>query len=514
MIIELTADTIRLDGKELSENYIVSYYNGVSDISNGPCITFSELIKRHNLEEIQEIVLDRGLYTTEILKQILSTRNKIDNIKVKKWNLVSENDRALLANMMADKGYLFETNASEFNAILDQYNPEPVNITNVLVTSEKTCSLGNQDKFISDNIEIDDLFDKAVRYIGNHTREKAFIINVGSMDGKTHDELAGYTVLFDFKGLYVEPIPYIFESLKSNFSDDNLFENSAITNYDGQIEMLTIPQEVVDNGLVHDCFRGMSSIYPPKNGLGSVGDKETVEKYSKKISVPCLTFDSLLRKHNISNFDILKIDAEGHDWEIFKEVNLDTFHPSVIRMEWFNLSKEDKQNVLDKFTKYNYVYEMMYGDITAISNDIYLKLIGKSPEKKDTINAEQSLVVPIVSSVSVVDKKRYKIECEITAIGDIFSLLYNTFSEVNNLKVTPIFDAVPIKIMNGECRTPDYTLFVYPDGISLVFDPISRESGNKYVLQKQTDHDIINWLETMDSEQVYKMAQLTFTKMQ
>ena len=124
----------------------------------------------------------------------------------------------------------------------------------------------------------------------------------------------------------------------------------------------------------------------------------------------------------------------------------------------------------------------------------------------------QTCALPI--SVTPVDQKRYKIECEITAIGDIFSLMYNTFSEVSNLKVTPIVEAVPISIVNGECKTSDYTLFVYPDGISLVFDPISRESGSKYVLQKSTDDTIIKWLETMDSEQVYKMAQLTFTKMQ
>ena len=67
---------------------------------------------------------------------------------------------------------------------------------------------------------------------------------------------------------------------------------------------------------MHTCFMGMSAIYPPKNGLGSAGDRDTVEKYGLRVKVPCITFEQVIRiSMNIVEFDVIKIDAEGHDYE-------------------------------------------------------------------------------------------------------------------------------------------------------------------------------------------------------
>ena len=493
----------------LTRDYVVSYYNGI-DKNNKHCLTFKEFLEKEFVRKIINLTVEYDDHMENIINQVLETDKQIDNLSIKNWGLLEDKQKAEVLDKLALKNYLFESNDSELNAVLKAYVSEPTKIPTVLITSETTSTLGTKDKFSSDNMEIDDVFDKAVRYIGNHSKEKVFAINIGSMDGKTHDELSGYTAIFDFKGLYVEPIPYIFDILKSNFSEDNLFENSAITSYDGEIEMLTISPEPIEQGKIHQCFRGMSSIYPPKNGLISVDNKETVNRYGMKIIVPCLAFESLLKKHNISQFDILKIDAEGHDWEILKEVDLDKYRPSIIRIEWINLSEENKQEVLDKFNKHHYLYEMIYGDITAITEELYLKIIGKNKIVENPQPKEEPVNNLFIESGI---KKKYKIECEISTVGDIFSLMYNTFSDITNLKVYPIVSAVPIRILDGECKTPDYTLFVYPDGISLVFDPISRENGGKFVLNKPLDEDVIKWLESMDSEQIYKMAQLTFTKL-
>ena len=124
-----------------------------------------------------------------------------------------------------------------------------------------------------------DFLDKGLRYLGNN-KKNTFLINVGAMDGYRYDELIGYTELFNFKGLYVEPIPYLFERLKNNFKnkDGNLFENVAISDFEGNIEMMMIEQSAIDDGYVNPCFYGMSAVYPPKNGLSSEGDREIVEK--------------------------------------------------------------------------------------------------------------------------------------------------------------------------------------------------------------------------------------------
>lgn len=217
---------------------------------------------------------------------------------------------------------------------------------------------------------MNNIFDKVLHHFGQKG-EKLFVINIGAMDGVMFDELIGYSTMYDFKGLYVEPIPYLFNRLKNNIKKEgNFFENSAISDYEGEITMLTIPQNVIDDNLVHPCFYGMSAVWPPKNGLGSEGDRETVEKYGKKVDVKCITFENLLKKHKIKNFDVVSIDTEGHDYQILKQIDLKKYRPKLIRAEWNNLSKKEQKEIIKKYDDADYVYEITHMDIDACPKEI------------------------------------------------------------------------------------------------------------------------------------------------
>ena len=155
-------------------------------------------------------------------------------------------------------------------------------------------------------------------------------------------------------------------------------------------------QAFVDTGLVHSCFYGMSAVYPPKNGLGSEGDREVVEKYGKIVDVPCITFKTLLEKHNITSFDVLKIDAEGHDYQIFNQLDLNKFRPKLIRLEWVNLNDEQKQNILTSFEVHKYYHEFVGQDITAspleIVDDLNSNNVTQVIEKIEPNNSGVTLV--------------------------------------------------------------------------------------------------------------------------
>ena len=235
-----------------------------------------------------------------------------------------------------------------------------------------------------------DYFNDVLHHFGSKG-EKLFTINVGAMDGLTFDELCGYSSMYGFKGLFVEPIPVHFESLKNNMGDDNLFENSAISEYDGEITMLTIDKEPIEKGLIHSCFLGMSAVYPPKNGLGSEGDRDTVEKYGKLITVPCITFPNLLSKHSIESFDVLKIDAEGHDYKIFKLVDIEKYRPKVIRMEWSSIDEAEKELTIKKLEDSNYVYGLEANDIVGIPQEIYDECYSNKKEEEIIYSTELKL---------------------------------------------------------------------------------------------------------------------------
>jgi len=241
-------------------------------------------------------------------------------------------------------------------------------------------------------------FDVAVHYLGKKNKD-IFVINIGAMDGVLFDELISYTRTYGFKGLYVEPIPYLFEKLKQNINDEgNLFENSAISDYNGNIEMMTIEKEVIDQGLVHNCFYGMSAVFPPKNGLGSEFDRPTVEKYGKKVTVKCITLDKLLRKHSIQKLDVIKVDAEGHDFVIFKQIDFEEYRPKVVRIEWINLTEEEQTLITNKFDEVKYVYEISGQDIVGIPEELHSELFVPKPTNKK-IEVKENTKVTLVTGL-------------------------------------------------------------------------------------------------------------------
>ena len=119
--------------------------------------------------------------------------------------------------------------------------------------------------------------------------------------------------------------------------------------------MMTIKREAIDNGLVHNCFYGMSAVYPPKNGLGSEFDKPTVEKYGEIVKVNCITYQTLLDKHNIQDVDIIKIDAEGHDYKIFKQIPDSAFETCDFwKLEIQHLEEFETKEMVDRFKANGY----------------------------------------------------------------------------------------------------------------------------------------------------------------
>jgi hypothetical protein len=137
----------------------------------------------------------------------------------------------------------------------------------------------------------------------------------------------------------------------------------------------------------------MSAVYPPKNGLGSEGDREVVEKYGKKITVPCITFKTLLEKHNVKSFDVVKIDAEGHDYNIFKQIDLKKYRPRVVRAEWSSIEDYEKISIVKQLDDAGYKYGIESEDIVGITNELYHELYDKTQEVvKNMKNNEVTIV--------------------------------------------------------------------------------------------------------------------------
>ncbi len=238
-------------------------------------------------------------------------------------------------------------------------------------------------------------FDKTLHYLGKNKLDP-YVVQIGAMDGVSFDESRGYIDMYDWKGLYVEPMADLWTKLIMYYGDRikyNKFEQSAITDVDGPIEMLRIDPVAIKDNQVHPCFEGMSAIWPPRNGLGSEGDKQTVEKYGQKVVVSGITLDTLFKKHQITKFDIFLVDAEGYDWNVFKQLDLTKYRPKVIRLEVCSLTNEEKNLITQKLTLARYSWEFHGQNIDAVTEECWKEVAGIKNEIVSQVHSVKNLTV-------------------------------------------------------------------------------------------------------------------------
>ena len=162
-------------------------------------------------------------------------------------------------------------------------------------------------------------------------KNSIFFIQIGANDGLSEDPIKDYSN--NWSGILIEPIPYIFEVLKKNYSiskNNLIFENIAISNYDGIMNFF-LPKEAKKN-------TWLTKISSCDRFNGDLSNYETEE-----ILVPCLTLDSLLIKYNINKIDLLIIDVEGYENVILDAYSF-KIKPQIIFLEtrFYNYSTLEK----------------------------------------------------------------------------------------------------------------------------------------------------------------------------
>lgn len=202
------------------------------------------------------------------------------------------------------------------------------------------------------------------------------VVQIGANDGKTKDPLHK-SILKNkkWKMLFVEPVPYLFEKLKTHYPDSTrfLFENTAINNGTRQ-EFYWVDQKAkYILGNLPDWY----------DQLGSF-DKNHISKHLNGILTPFIvstsikgiTLKTLLQKHGIQQIDLLRIDCEGHDWKILRQLDLTRFKPSLILFEMKHLNREELKAAL-LFLYNDYQVYQFEGDFLCFSKVEYNELSKK-----------------------------------------------------------------------------------------------------------------------------------------
>ncbi len=74
----------------------------------------------------------------------------------------------------------------------------------------------------------------------------------------------------------------------------------------------------------------------------------------------------LFRRNQVTGIDLLLIDTEGHDFEVFSQVDLSQFTPTVIMMEHRYLPHEEKMQTARILRQHQYKLYDYGNDYIAI----------------------------------------------------------------------------------------------------------------------------------------------------
>jgi FkbM family methyltransferase len=216
-------------------------------------------------------------------------------------------------------------------------------------------------------------------------QKEAIVVQIGSNDGKTGDPLRDLLLRRkNWSALFVEPVPFLFDRLKNNYSGDPRFsfENSVI-NDGANVTFYWVAEEA------ENAIQGLPSWYDQLGGFNRSHITKYIpelEPFIEQTDLPGITLDSLFEKHGIENLTFLHIDTEGTDFKILSQLDLSKYHPEVILYERKHLSKEEeKESIL--FLQSSYTLYDLGADMLAIEK-------GANQAAQATLHPLRDLSVP------------------------------------------------------------------------------------------------------------------------
>lgn len=216
-----------------------------------------------------------------------------------------------------------------------------------------------------------DVLDSYVAYKGN-----VHFIQIGSNDGQHNDPIYPYIKRPGWKGILVEPVPYLFEKLKINYREyrDKLsFENSAIANESGRLKFYRL--QASDTPDLPEWYDQLGS-FRKEVVLRHKGVVPYFDDLFIEDTVDAITFDELLKKHKVEHLNLVHIDTEGYDYEIIKTIPFDEIEIDLIMFEHRHLSNQEYKKAVKLLHSKGFEVHKSNeeSDTTAIKKHILEKL--------------------------------------------------------------------------------------------------------------------------------------------
>jgi FkbM family methyltransferase len=189
-----------------------------------------------------------------------------------------------------------------------------------------------------------------------HVQPQAFFVEIGSNDGDQHDHLRPLILSRPWRGIMVEPVPYVFERLRRNYESHGriTLKNVAVADRDGTLPFFHLREPRPDElERLPDWYDGVGSFSRDAVASHATHIPDIEERIVRR-EVPALTFDSLCRQNQVECVDLLLIDTEGHDWEILRSIDFAVWQPRLVIYEHYHLSAADRATARSHMERHGY----------------------------------------------------------------------------------------------------------------------------------------------------------------
>ena len=191
------------------------------------------------------------------------------------------------------------------------------------------------------------------------------LVQIGANDGSRFDEISKFIKDYKIKSILVEPVQEYFEDLKKNYQNfENVqFENSAIVAGNQEKEIFLVNKENLKNYDEH--VRGINSF--DKNHLIKHGVKS---KHIEKKKINCISISNLLEKYDISDLDLLFIDAEGYDADILVDFLKNSNQEPIIIFEYVHIENKLLESLVGLLLNKKYSYFNINENLICLPNKL------------------------------------------------------------------------------------------------------------------------------------------------
>lgn len=214
--------------------------------------------------------------------------------------------------------------------------------------------------------------------LNNYLNKKGsdiFFIQIGSNDGIVGDILYERIIRHNYMGILVEPVPYLFNKLVKNYNQNQknlIFENVAIGNMKQKLPFYRL--DVKSHNGVSLWYEGLGSF--KKNVL--LKHKNAIPEFDKLLMtdlIDLITFQELIRKHEVSHINLLQIDTEGYEYEIISSIDFSIIKIDIILFEHKHLTRYELKSIRKKLIHNGFIIKR-YNDFDslAIDGNVFSKL--------------------------------------------------------------------------------------------------------------------------------------------